>query len=156
MNRLETEITTAQESSSRSTDAIDSELKQEAYILCNYLIKERPRLREVELYSAAIGKLQIYFDDTREKRIWQVMMTKPWTIGLFDGALVLTDPHSLIRKRIFTMLAILETSPNFTKHFILDGFHKFQLFGLGLRMCFSVLKSFFGLIFLKSYGILWW
>ena len=121
---------------------------QEAEVITLYLIHKLPIEKEKQLYSEAIQKLNIQFNDA-EKKIWNFMIAKTWSIGYIDAALAVKNPEGNIRKRIFTMLAILETSARncdlfLPKKFFVIDFLKFLL--TGVRAGFRLI---IGIIFLR-------
>jgi len=94
-----------------------SPLRQEAVTLSRYLIGREPDEHCVHLYVSAMRHLEIVLQG-RESRMWDFMMRNPWVVPAMDAALAIRQPHSNIRRKIFTMLAILEASPKHAPLFL--------------------------------------
>ena len=94
-----------------------SPLRREAVTLSRYLIGREPDDRCVHLYVSAMRHLGIMLQG-RESRFWDFMMRHPWVVPAMDAALAIRQPDSTIRRKIFTMLAILEASPEHAPLFL--------------------------------------
>jgi hypothetical protein len=84
-----------------------------------------------------------------EQLLWNTMLKSKWKMACIDGGLALQEPGNKVRRKIFTMLAILEASPNYTYYFFSRNFSFFYLFQIGLVSIRSVLRAIIGLIFIK-------
>ena len=94
-----------------------SELEREAGILSRYLLGRAPGERERALYAEAMERLDVPLSPA-EARLWRFMMRFPSAIRSIDTVLAFKDPQHPARRRIFTMLAILEASPAFSADFL--------------------------------------
>ena len=86
--------------------------EHEAVILARYLIKRSPTRQVVELYSDAIGILNLSLDE-REKKLWNFVLRRPWFLKFLDAGLAMNFPGSVLRRRILVMFAILETQAEY-------------------------------------------
>ncbi|HEY8999562.1 MAG TPA: hypothetical protein VIM53_04595 [Candidatus Saccharimonadales bacterium] len=98
--------------SNRSTD----ELTSEARIFSKYLLHKVPSENAVQLYAKAMQANPGKVED--EAKLLQFALKHAWLLGCIDGGLVLVQPHSEVRRRIYTMLSILETTPDFAEDFL--------------------------------------
>lgn len=122
--------------------------KKETARLGKYLIGKIPTEKESSLYSEAMNRLNIVLDK-KEENLWSFMMKNSWSIGCVDGALALKNPDSLIRKKIFVMLAILETSTENTKYFLpmnFGGLYFMKIVFAGVR---SIFRAMVGIILIS-------
>jgi hypothetical protein len=56
--------------------------------------------------------------DESEAKLLRFSLKHAWLLGCIDGGLVFVKPHSEVRRRIYTMLSILETTPDFAQSFL--------------------------------------
>ena len=98
-------------------DQSTDELALEANIFSKYLLHKKPSKAAVELYIKAMqanpGKL-----DEGEAKLLKFSLKHAWLLSCIDGGLVFVKPHSEVRRRIYTMLSILETTPDFAQDFL--------------------------------------
>ncbi|MCX6297323.1 MAG: hypothetical protein NTX97_14940 [Bacteroidetes bacterium] len=99
----------------------------EAGQIGNYLLGTAIQDPEKNTYAEAMQKLNIQFSDY-EQKLWSSMMKGKGRMACIDAALALKDPNNNTRRKIFTMLAILEASPNYTSYFLSRKFSFFYLF----------------------------
>jgi hypothetical protein len=85
-----------------------------------------------------------------EKLLWKTMLKSKWRMACIDAGLALKEPANNVRRKIFTMLAILEASPNYSTYFFSRKFSFFYLFKIGLVGIRSVIRALVGLIFIKN------
>jgi len=93
------------------------ESKMEASKITRYLLSTSLEEKEACLYANAIKKMDVSLD-ANERKIFEIMLSSNWKMAVIDAALALRNPQSVIRKRLFVMLSILETSPNYTDYFL--------------------------------------
>jgi hypothetical protein len=89
--------------------------------------------------------------DGNGQRIWQRMMSSPLLLRMVDSGLALTAPASDLRKRIFIMVAILETEPSLADRFLPRDRPPLYLMAVGLIALRAVLCAVAGVILVK-----WW
>jgi len=122
--------------------------EQEAEQLCKYLIN-KPSSPEIKAaYRQAVVKQGVYFNP-EELALWRKMMTSGFMLRIIDSGLALIKPTSILRKRIFIMLCILETDKHYTKYFLPVKRSIFYLIPLGVRVLRGCFSAIFGIIALK-------
>jgi nucleoside-diphosphate-sugar epimerase len=105
-------------------------------------------------YAQAIEQLQIELEFD-ERRLWKIVSRYPRVLRIIDGGLALLKPHGGIRRKIYTMLAILEASPEHAEHFLpktCTRLHMLALLGVGLR---AGLAAVAGVLFIKVIKLAW-
>lgn len=130
--------------------AIDQtkQLELEANLFGNYLIGKAPSQLAIDLYCQAMKKQAISLKEDEERQL-KFILNNPWSIGMVEGALALLKPQSTIRRKLLTMLAILETCPEYCYLFFPTNtsiFFLVYLFYVGSR---AVVKSLLGVIIVK-------
>ncbi len=91
--------------------------EQEAILLTKYLSKKPPLPEVIKLYEKALQTIPFQFSE-KEERIWAFCMRQPWALGFIDAGLAFGQTYHPVRKRIYIMLAILETQPAYNDHFL--------------------------------------
>jgi hypothetical protein len=94
-----------------------SPLQFEAGVIARRLIGRDPTDAERVRYAEAMTRRAVPLS-ARERRLWHQMLLRPRLFNAVDGALALTRPTSGIRQRGYTMLAVLEASPEHTDLFL--------------------------------------
>lgn len=121
---------------------------QEASIITSYLLSVDVQQKEQELYASAMEKLAIQFSKY-ELKLWESMQSSTFKMACIDAGLALTEPSNNVRRKLFTMLAILEASPNYNDYFLPKNYSKLfplKLIAVGIR---SVCRAIVGLIIIK-------
>ena len=119
------------------------------YILdrpCNYELKVR--------YAQAIERLRIELDP-EERQLWRIVNRYPSLLRLIDAGLAFLKPHGGIRRKIYTMMAILEASPEYADKFLPQICTRPHLVGLtavGVRAAFAAVV---GVLFIKVINFSW-
>lgn len=96
----------------------DNVLEQEANNYSRYLLDRDPPKDMIERYIHASRKLGIDAVSISDSKIMEFSHAYPWTIPFLDAATGLMHPDALIRKKIYTMAAVLEASTLFTEAFL--------------------------------------
>lgn len=118
---------------------------KEAEIFGKYFLKEFPDRISVSLYQ----KLMVMNPpllNLKEKRMLKFMLRHPWSVAFFDAGLALTNPKSAVRQKIFSMLAILESSKNYHALFLSRDFSKFYPVFIFFILSRAVVKAVIGSI----------
>ncbi len=113
-----------------------------------YLLSIPIKNSEKSTYAQAINQLNINFT-AFEEVLWQKMLQSNWKMACIDAGLALLQPTSNVRRKIFTMLAILETSPNYTDYFFSKKFSFFYMFKIGLVSFRAIIRAIFGVVLIK-------
>jgi hypothetical protein len=93
-------------------------LRKEATLYTQYLINRHPSEEIIERYAHANRKLAIDSDIGPDASIVRFSLAHPWSIPFLDAAAGLLRPEALLRKKIYTMSAVLEASTKYTEHFL--------------------------------------
>ncbi len=125
----------------------------EAGILCKYITGRELNDSVSNRYYKIICVNNRDFSDI-EKKIWRIMMRKSWVIPYVDGGLRFLKPYSEIRKRLYIMLCLLETQPDYADYFIVNNKNRLKsyvnILFYGIR---GIYFSFAGYIYLRlCYG----
>lgn len=122
-----------------------AELTAEAKAFGNYLVGEEVNARAVGLYLAAHEQAP-FESDAQDRRLLKFMLRHPGLIGVIDAGLAIRKNKSCVRKKLYTMLAILESMPEYARHFLFDGTpftNALRLFFFGAR---GVLRMIVGVV----------
>lgn len=125
------------------------DLGLQAQVFSNYLIKDAPCPKAVELYIKRLQKEETTIT-ARDTRLLKLCLKHPLLVGYIDAGLALIRPYSDVRRRIFIMFAILESMPEHSNHFLphrRNPFYIIPVIGMGLR---SILRSLGGIILIKA------
>ncbi|HSY77009.1 MAG TPA: hypothetical protein VK890_09145 [Bacteroidia bacterium] len=120
--------------------ADEAQLRREATVFTQYIIGEEADEQSIELYTKSQEKLNIKLTTKETKRLG-FMLKHSSIIAMIDGALALHNAESGIRKKIYTMFAILESNPKYAKYFLSKENRNpiLQIIGYGIRAVFNTL-----------------
>ena len=107
----------------------------EAQVYGQYLIGQAINNATIGRYHIALSKLDYQAQDW-EHKVVEVAVRKPYLIPYFDAAMALRHRNALLRKKIFVMLAILETRPEYADFFLNRKYSKYyflKILGIGFR-----------------------
>lgn len=96
---------------------MDDSLAAEARIFGKYLIGEEINKRAVTLYLDAHRKVNFDLDE-KDRLLLDLILKRRFPAGYVDGGLALLRKRSNLRKKIYYLLAILETMPEYAEHFM--------------------------------------
>ena len=99
---------------------LQADLTAEAKAFGNYLLGKEVNARAVSLYLAAHDQTQ-FESDAQDLRILKFMLRHPSLIGAVDAGLAIRKNKSCVRKKLYYMLAILESMPEYAQHFLCEG-----------------------------------
>jgi hypothetical protein len=126
----------------------DSALLREARLISHYLLHIMPSIDLQIRYADALSRLKITLDRD-EERLWHIIERYPSALRMIDSGLAFIKPQGGIRRKLYTMLAILEASPQHHDHFLpktCTMLQRFKLILIGLRAAVSALL---GLMLIK-------
>lgn len=125
------------------------DLEREAEIFGRYLIGEEISETAIRLYLEA-HKTNSFVLDEKETRLLRLIYRHPGLTGVIDGGFALQKKDSTIRKKVFFMLAILETFPEYSRHYLFPQpasvKNIFEFFIFGVR---GVLRMILGYLVVK-------
>ena len=113
-----------------------------------YMLKKKPSAFVVDLYNQAMDKLKINVEG-KDMKLLNFMLRNKWSIGLIDAGLAFTNPHSVIRRKLLIMIAILECQPEYCPMFLTKNekpVYILYIIWCGIR---AVMKTIAGIILLK-------
>lgn len=122
-----------------------SELTIEAKIFGKYLLGEDVNARAVALYLTVHDQVQFELDE-EDQRVLQFVLEYPVFIGIIDGGLAIRKNKSCVRKKLYYMLAILESMPEYARHFLFAGTpisNLLRLFLSGIRGVMRMIMGYF-------------
>ncbi len=90
---------------------------KEASVYSRYLIGQEPDEHSIALYIESQKKLKISLKHREASQIKFVLLF-PFTLPMIDGAMAILRPDYAIRKKLYTMFCILESSPKYHQYFL--------------------------------------
>ena len=121
----------------------------EAEQIGNYLLSIPIQDSEKNTYADAMQKLNIPFSKY-EQALWNNMLKSKFKMACIDAGLAFKDPNNNVRRKLFTMLAILEASPNYTEYFLSRNFSFFYLFKIGAVGMRAIFRAMIGIMIVNS------
>jgi hypothetical protein len=89
----------------------------EALVFGRYLVGRDIGEDLVALYVRGAEALA-HEGDERERRIALFAVSQPWSLAAIDGALAVTQPRALLRRKLLLLTAILEASTEYCAEFL--------------------------------------
>ena len=124
----------------------------EADLLGRYLIRIPPNNRVKLLYAKAMSTIDIQMDPV-DQRLWSMIMDYPLTLRIIDSGLAAIRPNSAVRRKIYTMFAILEASPEYSDCFLPQAFGPLYVVNVVFAGARAVLAALTGLVVLRLMGV---
>lgn len=112
----------------------------QASIFTRYLCGQDATEAIASRYSQALDATTAFFSHN-DQQLLDFIEKHPWSVGSIDGALALVRPNSEVRRRIFLLLALLESSTDYTSYFLpqdRSAWYLLAIFGDGLRAVYRV------------------
>jgi hypothetical protein len=107
--------------------------------MVNYLINRKPSAALCTAYHCALEKIRIDFSST-EKKLWIACQQRRWILPYVDAYLAFRHSSHPIRRKLFVMLALLETQPDYHEFFLPDSHSYIQLPIVLFKSLWSILK----------------
>jgi hypothetical protein len=123
--------------------------KLEAAHIGDYLLGIPVGDAEKNTYSDAMEKLNIPFSEY-EQHLWKSMMKSKMKMAFIDAGLAFKHPNNNARRKIFTMLAILEASPDYTSYFLSRNFSGIYFFKVGLVGIRAAFRAVIGVVIINN------
>lgn len=129
-----------------SGDAQDSQqVRAEALVFSRYLVGQDPPDELIDRYQKASRALFTEPVDGRDRAVVEFVGRHPWSLSFLDAASGLLKPNGLLRGKILTMGAILETSPDLADEFMpLDAHPVVLVLRLGILGLVAVANALLG------------
>ena len=124
----------------------------EADLLGRYLIRIPPNHRVKLLYAKAMSTMNIQMEPV-DQRLWNMIMHYPFTLRIIDSGLAVVRPNSAVRRKIYTMLSVLETSPEYCDYFLPQVFGLLYVVKVAFAGARAILAALIGLVVLKLMGV---
>ncbi|HXB10477.1 MAG TPA: hypothetical protein VNZ45_00710 [Bacteroidia bacterium] len=118
---------------------------KEASVFSRYLIGQEPDEHSVALYIEAQKKLKISLKHREASQIKFVLLF-PFTLPMIEGPMAILRPDYAIRKKLYTMFCILESSPKYHQYFLPQerkGSFLFTFLLTGVRAVFNTIAGLF-------------
>jgi hypothetical protein len=101
----------------------------EAQLFSRYLIGRPADDHSCRIFYQVVADQPL---NARDSNLLAFVIRHPWAIGLIDAGLVFYSPYSQVRQRLYIMLAILETSPQYSTIFLPKQRNFLYIFVVGL------------------------
>lgn len=119
----------------------------------SYYLTERPCPESVAAdYILAVKKLNIVFSE-KQYSTWKKMMRSRFFLRAIDSGLALVNPSSLLRKKIFVMLCLLEADKNNVDLFLPKKRNMFYFITLFLSLSRAIFFAISGIFIVKIIDI---
>jgi hypothetical protein len=102
-----------------------------------------------EAFADAVIKLDITFTPNQEK-LYRSMLRSKFTLRAVDGGLLFINRDSVLRKRIFVMLCLLEASKDYTEYFLPQKRNWLHFFYIGIITSWAFFTALLGILIIKS------
>jgi len=123
----------------------EESLEQEAHVFSRYLLDRDPSPKMIERYASANRTLLTEQALPSDRTLLRFCLTHLWAVPFLDAAAGFLRPDSLLRRKIYIMAAILETSPLFANRFLPKRTHPIALvFRLAVWGTVAAMKVVFG------------
>jgi hypothetical protein len=123
------------------------EIARESRIITEYLLDQAPRQELIDRYVEGNTALLNEKFPRSDRAVMEFVRRNPWTLPYLDAAYSILQPGALLRRKILLQLAILETTPHFTDHFMTQHLSvpRFlcHLSGYGLSAFIKMIIGFF-------------
>jgi hypothetical protein len=126
----------------------DLSLMQEAEIFGQYLLKRAPGEAAKTLYSQAISSTSVTIE-INDQKLLRFVLHNTWSIGLVDSGLALLNPGSEVRRRLYMLFCILESSPEHHDLFLPKHRNSFYLLAVLFSGFHAVIKAIVGSVLVK-------
>lgn len=122
-------------------------LEKEARLFTHYLIGMDANPLVIRLYKAAMSGSK---PDNADRKLLNFMRTHPSSIGFIDAGLAFHNSSSEARRRLYVMLAILETSPEYYDLFFAKKRSPFYILAIFYSGARAILKAGLGLLLVRA------
>ena len=124
------------------------ESEKEAKIIGRYLLGKEINNQPIALYKTAIEKHN-FQPGPKDHGLESFAFRYPVFFGFIDGGMALVNKQSLLRKKIFLMLAILETIPEHSDMYLSKERSFVEFIKMILAGVRGLVRGVFGLILVK-------
>lgn len=134
----------------KNVSMVDSDeiLRREANILGRYLVKRTPHEATISLYIKALEAKPRAMNEHEHKHL-AFVRHHPWALGLVDAGLTVVDSTSEVRRRIYIMFSILESTPHHHDQFLPIRRKWWYFFAISITGVIGVGKTMIGSMLVK-------
>lgn len=101
-----------------------------------------------QAFADAVTKLDVTLTPNQEK-LYRRMLSSKFTLRAVDGGLVFVNRDSVLRKRIFVMLCLLEASTEYTEYFLPQKRNWLHFFYIGIITSWAFFTALLGILIIK-------
>ncbi|RYX79366.1 hypothetical protein EON76_01430 [bacterium] len=123
--------------------------RAQAKIFAQYLVNSPADKPTIDRFTLNCQEFEAQMD-TRDARLLELVLKYPWLVGYIDAGLGLVKPHSELRRRIYIMFALLESSPDHWRYFLPVQRSRWYIFVIMFTGFKSVLTTLLGIIIVKA------
>lgn len=113
--------------------------RSEEEIIVRYLVGKQATPRVVASYRYALQNIAVDFSN-EQQRLWNLCMKRPWLIPHVDAWLGFRQPDHPVRKKIFIMLGVLETQPDYSEFFLPSRHSFIYLLNICVASIWAIIK----------------
>ncbi|MBI2271389.1 MAG: hypothetical protein HYU69_13680 [Bacteroidetes bacterium] len=122
--------------------------EHEAEIFGRYLLGLSPNNTVKKLYAHAIQSTNPICA-VADRKLLTFALKNNWSIGLIDSGLAFLEPGSELRRRLYILFAIMESTPEYADHFLTRKRNPVYLIIVLLSGIRAVIKTTFGSLLIK-------
>lgn len=123
------------------------DVEYEALIFGKYLLKKTPNTKAIKLYVDAIENIN---DVTMHSvKSIQFVCEHPKLLRLVDSGLAIIEPESELRRRLYMMFSILESSSEYHTYFLPRKRSSFYVLVIGITGISAVVRAVVGVIIVR-------
>ncbi len=115
--------------------------KEEARLFCQYIVGSLPSQEIIERYETILRSSPVAVT-SKDAKIISFVHRHPRLLGAIDSYAALFMPHSEIRRRLYVLFAVLESTPEYSEEFLpkdRGALYLFVIAGVSIRTVFRVL-----------------
>lgn len=120
--------------------------REQADILCRYITGRNVVNQKIyELYRLAVASIST----KKEDKLVHFAFKHPYLLPYLDAALVFLRPESELRRRMYTMFAILESMPEYTDLFLPKKLTLLEFTGVFLASIRAIIRILVGVAIIR-------
>lgn len=126
--------------------------ENEANALSKYLVGKECSSVIADSFAEAVQKSDVQLNAAQE-RTYRKMLRSKFFMRAIDGGLAFTNKQSLLRKRIFIMLCLLECSIEHHPYFLPRDRNPFYFLKIGVEVTYNFMVAIAGVFIIKIFSI---
>lgn len=124
------------------------DIPKQAKLFGVYLVGEQPSELVSTRYEDALRYSNIAVKP-QDKALLAFIMKHPWVLRFVDAGLALIRPYSEVRRRLYVMFAVLESTPEYADFFFSQKRRRLYIFTVIYSGVKATLKTVFGMLLVK-------